>query len=65
MNKFKKLWRWITGNHFIVVQGAWDNAYPCKVGKYMVYNKKERLVWETDLTEGDAKAMAEHLNKYL
>ena len=61
MNIIKWLRRFF-GKEFVVVKGDWDNAYPCKVGKYMVYKPAESLVWDTDLTKGDADALADHLN---
>jgi len=58
--------RWIKrlfGYEYIVVKGDWDNAYPCKVGKYMVYKPKDSMVWDTDLTKETAEFLADYLNK--
>ena len=65
MSRLRKVWHWLVGDRYIVIKGDWDNAYPCKVNKYMVFNPRLGLVWETDLTKEAAEHKAKYLNRFI
>jgi len=55
--------RQLLGKEYVVVEGNYDNLYPCKAGMYMVYAPATMLVWKTDMKKDKAYELCNHLNK--